>query len=177
MGIVGSDLRTKCGEVDSRAFVSERLKRLSSIVAKLRRKDLPGLSLWTMQDLGGCRAILPTVAGVRAVEAKFENGPFHPIRRKDYIATPRESGYRGVHLIFNDLFPVLKDVQIEVQIRSRLQHIFATAVETVGYFTEQSLKSSMGEKNGCASSALWEQFLRLKRGALSFQIRRQMDVS
>ena len=39
--------------------VAERLKRLDSIIKKLERE--PTMSLWTMQDLGGCRFIVPSV--------------------------------------------------------------------------------------------------------------------
>jgi len=41
---------------------------------------------------------------------------------------------------------------IEIQIRSKLQHIWATAVETVGFFTGQAIKSNEGEKE-------WNDFL------------------
>jgi ppGpp synthetase/RelA/SpoT-type nucleotidyltranferase len=69
----------------------------------------------------------------------------------DYILSPKNSGYRSVHLlykynsdkkapsIYNGLF-------IEVKIRSRLQHAWATAVETVVTFLQQALKSSQGEE-------------------------------
>lgn len=39
--------------------VAERLKRLDSIINKLKRE--PSMSLWTMQDLVGCRFIVPTL--------------------------------------------------------------------------------------------------------------------
>ena len=142
MGVVGTDLRKKCAEVDSRAFTSERIKRLESISAKLERPELQGLNLWTMQDIGGCRAILPDVFGVRKVEALYSDGPFIPYRRKDYIAEPPPSGYRGIHLIcrYASDDPCLDGMFIEIQLRSRYQHIIATAVETVGYFTKQAFK-------------------------------------
>ena len=150
MGIVATDLRFKCSQVDSRAFTAQRLKRLESIIAKLgRRDDLPSMNIWTMQDIGGCRAVLPTVAGVLSVDELYRAGLFLPHRRKDYIAQPKQSGYRGIHLVmkYQGMQPSEYDgMQIEIQLRSRLQHIWATAIETVGYFSRQSLKSSVGSE-------------------------------
>lgn len=40
-------------------LVVERLKRLDSIIGKLRRETR--MDLWRMQDLGGCRFITPSV--------------------------------------------------------------------------------------------------------------------
>lgn len=45
-------------------------------------------------------------------------------------------------------------LRIEVQIRSQLQHAWATAVEAVSTFTEQALKSGIGEKR-------WKRFFAL----------------
>ena len=36
-------------------------------------------------------------------------------------------------------------LKVELQFRSKLQHVWATAVETVGAFTRQALKSSRGQ--------------------------------
>jgi hypothetical protein len=148
MGIIATDLRNKCMQVDSRSFTAQRLKRMDSIASKLRRRDsLPSMNLWTMQDIGGCRAVIPNVVGVRAVESLYSTGSFIPHRKKDYISSPQSSGYRGVHLVVKYQGHESSEydgMQIEVQLRSRLQHIWATAVETVGYFTKQPLKSNLG---------------------------------
>ena len=79
--------------------VSQRLKRVSTIIDKLLRE--PTLPLSRMQDIGGCRAILPTIPDIRAVQERLAR----PSRARelvavsDYIEDPRDSGYRGVHLI------------------------------------------------------------------------------
>ena len=72
------------------------------------------------------------------------------VRTDDYVNTPKKSGYRGHHLIygyFSDKKDTYNGLKVEIQIRSNLQHVWATAVETVGTFTEQELKSSQGEKD------------------------------
>lgn len=68
----------------------------------------------------------------------------------DYIANPKKSGYRGVHLIyryFSDRKETYNTLKIEMQLRSRLQHAWATAVETVGAFTQHAFKSSHGPQD------------------------------
>jgi hypothetical protein len=51
-------------------------------------------------------------------------------------------------------------LRIEMQLRSRLQHAWATAVETVGTFLRQALKSSQGE-------GAWLKFFALMGSALA----------
>ena len=49
-------LRRRARQVDPEALVAQRIKRLSSIEAKLRRFDR--MSLSRMQDIGGARAVV-----------------------------------------------------------------------------------------------------------------------
>ncbi|HUF32136.1 MAG TPA: RelA/SpoT domain-containing protein [Acidimicrobiales bacterium] len=65
--------------------VSQRLKRLPTILDKLKRE--PTMSLANMQDIGGCRAVLPTVAAVYAV-TKNSTLRKRQTSTKDYIERP-----------------------------------------------------------------------------------------
>lgn len=148
-----TNLRDRARRVDASSLIAQRLKRLVSIEAKLRR--FPKMPLSQMQDLGGCRAVLKNAKLVYELVAMYEestlkNAKRHEFLRKvDYIAVPKPDGYRGVHLIYKYLTPTKKyrdfnGLRIEVQLRSQLQHAWATAVETVDTFTGQALKSSAG---------------------------------
>lgn len=123
-----------------------RLKRMAAIRRKLRR--IPhGLN--QLQDLGGCRVILPQIADVHALVGMMRERSRHHLRNEDdYIATPKPDGYRSHHLMFNfrgeGTKVIYDDRRIEVQIRSRLQHSWATAVEAVGLFLQQDLKGNHG---------------------------------
>ncbi len=105
-----------------------------------------------MQDIGGCRAILKSVMGVRALTKFYieESEMKHELATcDDYILHPRDSGYRSVHLVYryhSDKKAGAKwnGLKIEMQLRSLYQHAWATAVETVGTFIGQALKSSKG---------------------------------
>jgi len=134
-------LRQKLTKVDKNALVSQRLKRTPSILSKLER--IPNMQLARMQDIGGIRAVVKNMRKVREIEAAYKKGTkVFSIANggKDYIIYPKDSGYRSVHIIFK----CKSGFSIELQIRTIIQHAWATAVETMGTFLEQSLKSSEG---------------------------------
>jgi hypothetical protein len=142
-------LRTRSRRINEHALVAQRLKRVPSIVLKLRR--FSSMNLSRMQDIGGCRAILESVSQVRKVRAAYARSEQQHqfVSEKDYISEPKASGYRGIHLIYryhSDRNPDYNGLAIEIQLRTRLQHAWATAVETVGTFLQQSLKSSEGSE-------------------------------
>ena len=135
--------------VDKAALIAQRIKRLSSIEVKLRRFKTMKLS--QMQDIGGCRAIVSSVADVRKLAENFQKSRTKNVfdHIDDYIETPQRTGYRGIHLIYrfssSTALRKCNGLKLEIQLRSPLQHAWATAVETVGTFTRQALKSSQGE--------------------------------
>ena len=144
-------LRKYVNEIDSKGIVAQRLKRALTIIDKLRNRQT-SMSLGRMQDIGGLRAIVNNVSSVRKIEKKFlRSRAKHILKRKyDYIAEPKESGYRGIHLVYeyqNRKKPECDGLLIEIQLRTRLQHLWATAVETVGFFYQESLKSSQGNEH------------------------------
>ena len=150
-------LRHHANAVDENNIVAQRLKRLSSILAKLDRFE--GMKLWEMQDIGGCRTIVKNLENVEQVITAFKSSSIrHKLTHEDnYIKTPRDSGYRSRHLIYryiSDRSEIYNGLKIEIQIRTPLQHAWATAVETVDAFTQQALKSSRGRSD-------WERFFQL----------------
>ena len=154
-------------ESGEEALIAQRLKRLSSIEAKLRRSH--HMQLARMQDVGGCRAVLPSTGSVRNVVRRFERSRTNHelLRRYDYMTQPRASGYRGVHLVYGyrtkrEKNTVYNGMRIEIQLRSRLQHAWATAVETVDTFSGQALKSSEGSED-------WLRLFALMGTELAFQ--------
>jgi putative GTP pyrophosphokinase len=86
-----------------------------------------------------------------AEEYRNNKGFLHElIQEKDYIKTPRdEDGYRSLHLIYkyqNKNVPEYNGLRLELQIRTKKQHAWATAVETMGTFLGQALKSRKGNR-------------------------------
>ena len=136
-------------KIDKSAFTAKRLKRYVSIVNKLKR--FSDMKLKNMQDIGGCRVVVSNTKKLTQLtrslkrRPEFKNGA-GIVRHKDYISSPKEDGYRSYHLIgrFKDINNEEKN--IEVQLRTRLQHDWATALEIVDIFTKQKLKSNQGDK-------------------------------
>jgi ppGpp synthetase/RelA/SpoT-type nucleotidyltranferase len=151
-------LKRRAKRICPTAIVAQRLKRLASIRFKLQFSKLAGHhpNLSQMQDIGGCRAVVDTVSQVRRLERTFEEacrknphrGPQY-FRTSDYIANPKENGYRGVHLVYkfrsdSEEHSCYNGQRIEIQLRSRSQHYWATAVETYSTFSGEALKSNIG---------------------------------
>ena len=147
MQIMLDFLRKNALRVDDKALVVQRLKRGPSILGKLFREK--GMSLSRMEDIAGCRAVLKDNKQVYQLYEQLKKSKtkniFH--RERDYIANPKESGYRGIHLVYryNCGKEKFRGLFVELQLRSRIQHSWATAVEVVGTFTKQALKASSGE--------------------------------
>lgn len=131
--------------------IAQRLKRMPTIINKLQRN--PGMELSRMQDVGGLRAIVDSLKDVYTLKAYYEGAKIsHKIvNQKDYIREPKLDGYRGIHLVFKyaGLNPTAKTYDgmlVEMQIRTKLQHTWATAVEVAGVMLQEKLKNDMGNK-------------------------------
>jgi Region found in RelA / SpoT proteins len=129
------------------AITAARIKRMKSIRKKLRETPL---TLYQIQDIGGCRAIVGTVDQLRAIVRLYEQGQSRHgiIKPWDYIDSPKPDGYRSYHLALKFTGQgdegVYNRQRIEVQIRTRLQHVWATAVEAVGVVRGEDLKGGKG---------------------------------
>ena len=163
-----SYLHNQSTAIDSASIVAQRIKRLPSIIHKLHRLDW--LTLSAMQDVGGCRAVLRSVRQVEHLVNAYHGSRIKHelLSENDYIASPKPSGYRSHHLIyryFSDRNDTYNGLKIEIQIRSRLQHARATAVETMGTYTRQSLKSSQGEQDWLRFFALMSTVIAFREGS------------
>jgi putative GTP pyrophosphokinase len=109
--------------VQGRIEVTQRLKRLDTLIGKLAREQG---NVTQMQDIGGVRAVLPSLQGIYVVRRRLLKS-WTIIRERDYVTTPKDSGYRALHLIVRR-----KGYPIEVQLRTIGQDIWANSVEESG---------------------------------------------
>lgn len=119
--------------------VAQRLKRMPTILEKLARH--PAMQLSRMQDIGGCRAILPPggYTYIDRLRARIHRRSWNVVEEYDYVSAPKASGYRGVHVV------VLRDNRlIEIQLRTDQQHRWAETVERLGSRTGFDLKDGRG---------------------------------
>ncbi|MBK5211779.1 MAG: RelA/SpoT domain-containing protein [Coriobacteriia bacterium] len=140
-----------------------RLKRLPSIVDKLGR--LKSHDLASMQDIGGCRTVLDKVSDLYRLRNAIRKSEMKHkfIREYDYIITPKPSGYRGIHLIYkyySDKNDYYNGLNVEIQIRTKRQHAWATCVEVAGDYLSHSFKSSQGPEE-------WLNFFKLASSAIA----------
>src|SRR3989344_7896748 len=170
MHILQMRLKNKSQKVDENSLTAQRLKRVPAIIYKLKRSyngRKPSMKLYQMQDIGGCRAVLSNISQARKLcEDYYLKGDLKHKRVgfKDYITTPKSDGYRSIHIVYEYKSDKGKQefngLRIEVQIRSKLQHIWATAIETVDFFTRQAIKVSEGHPE-------WKEFFRLVSSAFA----------
>ena len=143
-------LRYRTKSTDGGALTAQRLKRFESIIRKLERAQTKTMHLSQMQDIGGCRAVVRNMDRLRALHSVYKERPLrHSLSKtRDYIADPKGDGYRSIHLMYRfsgkaSSLPWHK-LRIEIQMKTKIQHAWATAVETVDAFTGQDLKFGEG---------------------------------
>lgn len=102
-----------------------------------------------MQDIGGIRVVVSNLRQVDAIykvlanEHCFYNGT-NFIKMDNYINKPKDDGYRCLHMVGRFKNKKSEERKIEFQIRTKLQHSWATTLEIVDIFTGQNLKSDDG---------------------------------
>jgi ppGpp synthetase/RelA/SpoT-type nucleotidyltranferase len=168
-----STLRRKVEDFPD-AVVVQRVKRIRAIQHKLRKHTVKPIALSEMQDIGGCRAVLKSAAHVKRLrDAYVKSDLKHDlIRENDYIKFPKYSGYRGIHLIYSyksSRKATYNGLNIEVQLRTQLQNAWATAVEIVGFFRRELLKSGEGDN-------VWKQFFKLMAAEIAYAERAPFSI-
>ena len=158
MQIIFQSVKNKSNRIltKKKPIVAQRLKRMPTIINKLNRhKDM---RLSSMQDIGGVRVIFETIGDIDKFMKDTKIGNHKLIKVNNYIQNPKQDGYRGIHLIYeycNDNKSLqYNGLFIEVQVRTILQHEWATAVEAVGISTHKHIKLGNGDKK-------WREFFRI----------------
>lgn len=147
-------LRKRMSRLTIPVVVGQRLKRATSVVAKLR--DRPTMRLQQMQDIVGLRGIVPNMGQLGLLAGLYLRGQLvhERVAQDNYIVTPKADGYRSLHIVYKyrSQAPQYDGLHVELQIRTKLQHAWATAVETVDVFTGQQIKA------GRAATPEWARF-------------------
>ena len=133
------------------AFSSHRLKRMTSIIAKLNHN--PGMGLGGLQDIGGARFVFDDIESLLDAQKVIASATFEHFvadrEPNDYVAEPKESGYRSIHFKYKFISDNsdYDGLRVELQIRTKLQHDWAMAVEIAELISKSSLKASLGDEN------------------------------
>ena len=114
------------------------------------------MQLARMDDVAGCRLIFKKLKDLYAFRDEFLGARFNHERRNeldkyDYIKCPKDTGYRGVHDVYeydvkSEVGKQLAGLNLEIKYRTLVQHAWATAVEVIGFITESQPKFKKGDK-------------------------------
>lgn len=121
----------------SEVIVGQRLKRTPQILHKLSR--FGSMRLTQMEDIAGCRAILPGGAPEIAGVVRRIRRNWDIVDIGNYVESPKPTGYRAIHVVVRR-----DDHSVEIQLRTPGQHEWAEAVERLAGRTRFPLKDGEG---------------------------------
>ena len=153
--------------------MSSRLKKTASIAEKLAKRDLAFTveNIEThLHDVAGVRVICAYIDDIYMIaDAFLGQDDVTLIEKKDYITSPKENGYRSLHLIVS--IPVFfakqkRDMLVEVQIRTMAMDFWASLEHQLRYKNDLSCCEDLAlQLQSCAEviSQTDEQMLYIRR--------------
>jgi ppGpp synthetase/RelA/SpoT-type nucleotidyltranferase len=125
-------------QISSNSITTYRIKRINSIIRKLkRRRDRP---LGNMNDIVGCRCIVKSEKQIKKLRRLIKN-QFTIDEENDYYLEPNSSGYKSLHLYVVSNLDSSKI--IEIQIRVEEDHNWATLVEIIDNVYDVDIKETL----------------------------------
>ncbi|WP_393971349.1 RelA/SpoT domain-containing protein [Oxyplasma meridianum] len=149
-------------KLGKKPLLVSRIKRMESILEKLKaNKDM---KLSRIQDIGGCRLIVNDTEDLFEINDMFMKNKINKKikKTKNYILNPTKNGYRGIHLIYeynNNKYFECNNCQIEIQLRTKLQHIWATTVEVYDIITKNNIKHNDADEDSLRYFSLMSSFI------------------
>lgn len=119
--------------------IKTRMKSPESIREKILRRNMPVnfASLEAIHDIAGIRVICSFVDDIYMLaDCLLQQDDVRLIERKDYIADPKENGYRSLHLIIE--IPIFLQnekrlMKVEVQLRTIAMEFWANLEHKLRY--------------------------------------------
>lgn len=154
------------------AICTARLKRMESIIEKARktRGGSNKTRIGDMDDIAGCRVIVDDMNKLCDAEKRVEKMFNHPTPH-DYVRSPKRSGYRSFHYVVHVPEGGI-NYRVEIQLRTKLQHLWATGVETAceatGLDLKNSMESALGNQNHLVDDQRIEMLLFLQHASELF---------
>ncbi|ASJ55183.1 GTP pyrophosphokinase [Brevibacillus formosus] len=133
-------------------FAVGRVKSIPSIYNKANRLQFPidENICWEIRDIAGIRVICQFIDDIPAVVEMIRNrGDMRVYLEKDYVSTPKESGYRGYHLAVE--YPIMMaggqvTIPVEIQIRTLGMNFWATIEHSLNYKYEGIIPSDIRQR-------------------------------
>ncbi len=126
------------GEYSPIEFVTGRIKRITSILDKAKKLDIPHDKITEqMEDIAGIRVVCQLVDDIYTVVEKIkQRTDMEVLYEKDYISNYKESGYRSYHVIVKYTVQTIdgaKEILAEIQIRTLSMNFWATIEHSLKY--------------------------------------------
>ena len=113
--------------------VKSRIKSPESIANKLIKRNLPVTfesMTANLHDIAGVRVICPYISDIYTVRDILLKQPdIKKIEEKDYIASPKDSGYRSLHVVVETpvyLSNTEHHIKVEIQLRTIAMDFWAS---------------------------------------------------
>lgn len=134
-------------------FVTGRVKKISSIIEKANRLDVPLTKEdieTKIEDIAGIRIMCQFVDDIYTVADLIKSRSDMKVAyEKDYIKNSKKSGYRSYHIVVE--YPVqtvtgVKNILAEIQIRTLAMNFWATIEHSLKYKYDQLLPDELSQK-------------------------------
>ena len=141
---------THTGEYNPIEHVTGRLKTADSVIEKMRRRGVPpnlDAIREEITDIGGVRVVCSFISDVyRVFELLTAHDDVRVHTVKDYIAKPKENGYRSLHLILE--LPVFLSngpvkTLVELQMRTIAMDFWASLEHKIYYKYEKEVPDQL----------------------------------
>ena len=159
-------------------MITSRVKKEQSIIDKMKRHGYEltmDNAVQRLYDIAGVRAICAFEHDVyHMAEVLLQHEDIHLHHRKDFIQTPKESGYRSLHLLIS--MPIYlaagkRDVRREVQLRTITMDFWASMEHELRYKQKIAFPEELNQEIlECAdlSAALDERMGKLQRNLTAY---------
>ena len=140
--------------------VKSRIKSPESIANKLIKRNLPVTfesMTANLHDIAGVRVICPYISDIYTVRDILLKQPdIKKIEEKDYIAFPKESGYRSLHVVVETpvyLSNTEHHIKVEIQLRTIAMDFWASLEHELRYKTTAKIPEGIRrELRHCAET-------------------------
>jgi len=141
-------------------FVTGRVKKISSVLDKAKRLNVPMDQLESgIEDIAGIRIMCQFEEDIaRLAESIRARQDMSVVYEKDYITNKKPSGYRSFHIIIE--YPVqtalgMKRILAEIQIRTLAMNFWATIEHSLNYKYKEKLPEDVRVRLSRAAEAAY----------------------
>lgn len=149
----------KSGRYSPIEQVNGRVKTISSILEKAKKKNIPLDDIEErIDDIAGIRIICQFVEDIyKVVDMIKQRADMKVVEEQDYIENKKQSGYQSYHMVIEYSVETLngpKKLFAEIQIRTLAMNFWATIEHSLQYKYKQHMPENLRQKLLSAADAI-----------------------